>query len=672
MSNQGEDLQPGVVVDETYQIISLLGEGGMGKVYLCEHIILKNRYAMKALNLGENQVNWRRFQAEARAIAKLSHPNLVKVHNMGIYQKRVPYYVMDLLAGESLRQRILRDGPLSQAEAIRIFIAVCCGLEYAHQYQIIHRDIKPANIMLAGTEVKLVDFGLVKSVGDMVQKLTATGEILGSPYYMSPEQTVGDKLDYGCDLYSIGVSMFEALTGTVPFKGANAVQTLLMHQTAPAPALASGAPAGSQLSLELENIVAVLLAKDPRDRFRSAALLVDALDKLQNNLLPQSKSAILHRPSRLSWAAAEKKLVESGSDSAVTKKSNDRKTDFVAVGAFSFISLAIAIAGATTIWSNTGSKDGGSGHKNSATVQPNSEKVQAFFLETKNGRRIFKFPAKIAKGQFQLQTKGDMTEAQPIDGLLEVPSNASLLYAASTDLPDHAYLIKGFAANDLYALDLSKCGWQCARILQQCHHLTGLQKLNLTATDCDGQSLNVLNDMPRLNQLLLNQTTIKPSDVYNLPLFKQLLSLEFSYCGDTTDLLNHLIDHQHLRNLALESSPLTVEDCKKIARIPHLESLVVAGDSITAEKLKPLVKIKTLHLLDIRFNQITPDCLDLIATLPPKTTVKLSRQNWINSRGPRLLARQITLELSKPRASLAEQKSNNEEINQASRLITAD
>ncbi len=669
-----DDLQPGVIVDDAYEIISLLGQGGMGKVYLCEHIILKSRYALKALRLGEeNQVHWRRFQAEARAIAKLSHPNLVKVHNMGIYQKRVPYYVMDLLAGESLRERILREGPLDEAEAIRIFLAVCCGLEHAHQFEIIHRDIKPANIMLSGADIKLVDFGLVKSVGDMVQKLTATGEILGSPYYMSPEQTSGASLGYASDLYSIGVSLFEALTGTVPFKGQNAVQTLLMHQSAPAPTLASMASEGSEFSPEIEKIVAKLLKKDPADRYRSATRLIDDLGKLQAQNAGHADNRV-GQPLRRLRPQDHGNQHESGSDSSTIEKFaqislQTKRRNLALVGALVIVILGLATTSATTLLATKGEIKTTkiSATKTEPPAKPAPLKPFLSHIDGKN--RIFKFPAAITKGRFEFLVKGVPEVATVRDGVLSVPPGAALIFIAHHDLTEKAYLLKGFGPNDLYCLDLSDCGWNCSKTLQQCQHLTGLQRVNLTSTDCDGKSLMVLNKMPRLTDLLLNQTTITPDQVYKLPMFETLQTLEFSNCADASDLLDHLIDHKHLRRLALESSELELDDFKKIARMRHLQELFIPRNIITLESLKLLTKIKTLRELDIRFSDLTPDCLPVLAALPQKTLVRLTEQPSINVRDPRLLAKQIKIETSVPRLTKEERKSVNEEINQASSLI---
>jgi eukaryotic-like serine/threonine-protein kinase len=194
---ESRDLQAGDTVGGTYCILSHLGRGGMGHVYEVEHIMLRQTYALKILTSEKpSETGWRRFQTEARSIAKLDHPNIVKVHNLGIHNEKMPYYVMDLLEGETLSASIRRLGRINPDDAIDMFIAICDGLSYAHSRGIVHRDIKPSNIMLILQKnrvvPKLVDFGLVKLVAGGAlapsQQLTASGEVFGSPLYMSPEQ----------------------------------------------------------------------------------------------------------------------------------------------------------------------------------------------------------------------------------------------------------------------------------------------------------------------------------------------------------------------------------------------------------------------------------------------------------------------------------------------------
>lgn len=297
--SEGKDEQHyrrGDIIGESYQLIDLLGQGGMGVVYRVNHLILGKQYALKLL--APNQINnqsWRRFELEGRSLAKLNHVNIVSIHNMGI-DKGCPYFVMDLLTGMSLADRIKSSGPLSEKESLEIYLQVCAGLSCAHKSGIIHRDIKPANIMLiaaaSGVLVKIVDFGMARLQvprGSASQALTASGEIFGSPYYMSPEQTLGEEMDARSDIYSLGCSLFETLTGRVPFAGTTAIQTLMMHQEAepqvPSSLLTNSNRTSSnrtsgKLSPAIDAVVARCLKKEAKQRYQSADQLAIDLQRI--------------------------------------------------------------------------------------------------------------------------------------------------------------------------------------------------------------------------------------------------------------------------------------------------------------------------------------------------------------------------------------------------------
>ncbi len=276
----------GDVIGGSYQLLDLIGQGGMGVVYRVKHLILEKQFALKLLAPNQiNNQNWRRFELEGRSLAKLNHTNIVSISNMGI-DKGCPYFVMDLLTGISLAEQIKNSGPLSEKENLDIYLQVCAGLSCAHRNGIIHRDIKPANIMLLPAEkgflVKIVDFGLVRlqSTGSATsQALTASGEVFGSPYYMSPEQTMGEEIDARSDIYSLGCSLFESLTGQVPFAGASAIETLMMHQEAEAP-IPSRLVANRKISTAFDEVVARCLKKDAKLRYQSADQLAIDLQRI--------------------------------------------------------------------------------------------------------------------------------------------------------------------------------------------------------------------------------------------------------------------------------------------------------------------------------------------------------------------------------------------------------
>jgi eukaryotic-like serine/threonine-protein kinase len=287
-----EDRKPGSIIAEKYEIIEVVGTGGMGKVYKAKHILMNRIVAIKTLlpQSVSNSVALKRFQQEAQAASALNHPNILTVYDFGITPDGLPYLVMDFLEGTTLGDAVLDVGPLPIRRALPIFLQVCDGLAHAHENGVIHRDLKPTNIMLidyGGTPdfVKIVDFGIAKVVSktdadeSSSPQLTQTGEVFGSPLYMSPEQCRGKVLDARSDIYSLGCVMFRTLTGKPPFTGEDRLEAMFKQINSDAPRLSEFCPELS-VSNELEQVVLKCLAKSPADRYGSMVELAAALEGL--------------------------------------------------------------------------------------------------------------------------------------------------------------------------------------------------------------------------------------------------------------------------------------------------------------------------------------------------------------------------------------------------------
>ena len=278
-------LQLGRVLGGRYQLMEVLGEGGMSAVFLSRHRELDQLVAIKVLRFDRSAGNdaLRRFLQEAKATFQLNHPNLIRLLDFSSAEEDFPYLVMEYVSGKTLAELIREKGKLEVKEVVDIFSQVCDGLAYAHARGIVHRDLKPSNIMLAtdadGTQVaKIVDFGIAKMAhSDSEQQLTKTGEIFGSPFYMSPEQCRGLSPDHRSDLYSIGCAMFECLSGSVPYCGENSMRTLFMHIEEPIPTLKLPQYKSFAAARALEEILQQLLQKDPGDRFQKATEVKKAL-----------------------------------------------------------------------------------------------------------------------------------------------------------------------------------------------------------------------------------------------------------------------------------------------------------------------------------------------------------------------------------------------------------
>ena len=285
------EFQHGQLVGGRYEVISRLGQGGMGLVYRVNQILLNKEFALKTIDKNSmSEIAIRRFQQEARTAFSLDHPSIIAVKDFGLLDDQTPFLVMELINGETLGERLKRAGCLTLDQAIPIFVQVCFGLAYAHECGIVHRDIKPNNIMLlkglplgAEGSVKILDFGIAKFTehqGGEMQALTRTGEIFGSPLYMSPEQCSGFKVDHRADIYSLGCVLFEALTGTPPFMGDNALSTMMKHQGEPAPTLKE-ASLGTDFPQAIEDIVATMLAKSPDSRYQNLGNVAHDLGALR-------------------------------------------------------------------------------------------------------------------------------------------------------------------------------------------------------------------------------------------------------------------------------------------------------------------------------------------------------------------------------------------------------
>lgn len=285
------------VIGEKYQIIKILGKGGMSTVYQARHQLTNKVVAVKMLNVDllEDKNSFRRFHLEAKASAALNHPNVVAVHDFGSTPEGIPYIVMDYLDGNDLKVRIKEAVPISFNQAVKIFIQCCDALVTAHEAGVVHRDLKPGNIMLVTQNrevdvVKIVDLGIAKLLplsGVDVFDLTQSGQVFGSPTYMSPEQARGDLVDHRSDIYSLGCVMYEFLTGRPPFQGTNALAVLHKHLSEEATPMAQVGMRTANADL-LDPIVLRCLAKEPAKRYQSMLELKQDLEQLNPSALRSS------------------------------------------------------------------------------------------------------------------------------------------------------------------------------------------------------------------------------------------------------------------------------------------------------------------------------------------------------------------------------------------------
>ncbi|CAM6000555.1 unnamed protein product [Sphagnum balticum] len=287
--NDGTDLTIPIALDPVfagkYQFLGVIGSGGMGVIYKARQVILDKLVAIKTVHanfISEEAI--RRFQIEGKAASSLKSPYIIAVYDFGVTTDSVPFMVMDFVDGVTLAEVFKTENVLSKDRFLAIFRQICLGLAHAHKRGVLHRDIKPSNIMLVKDdegkdEIRIMDFGIAKLLTDSIggtADLTKTGEAIGSPMYMSPEQVQGRKVDQRSDLYALGCVMYEALSGAPPFVGVTPFATMDMHLNR-APSSLSEASLGQKADTYLEKIVLKLLEKEPEDRFQTMDELINAL-----------------------------------------------------------------------------------------------------------------------------------------------------------------------------------------------------------------------------------------------------------------------------------------------------------------------------------------------------------------------------------------------------------
>lgn len=616
----------GDIVDKVYRLGKQLGSGGMGVVFACEHIELKHQHAMKILaDAAVSQENWKRFQLEAKALARLHHPSIVGIHNMGVDQGEYPYYVMDLIEGETLESLLRRNGRLPVNEALLIFIQLASALDQAHSIGIIHRDIKPANVILVkdlrnnSTTAKLVDFGIARlspKTGSTYsdQHQTASGLIFGTPIYMSPEQSTGKHVDQRSDIYSLGCSLVEALTEFPPFKGDSAFATILKHQTLTPPTLASLAPNG-HFNESLEGLVQKMLAKNPAERYQSMSQVGVDLTRIL-----KGKSIL---SSGLS-TTANKPLVPEPDEvppQVVTKAPNEQKDELLkTILIVAGICIVLALAGLTTITLADLKPQNPPSSKNSTVVQESDDdseyKVVARFLQNNqslckvgknslgNEVRTFTFPENHYLGYVQ-QDDGEPFQAM---GVVEIPLDKKVslhLQGVCAPFPEICKKLGNDNVNDLETITE-----QPAEIISYLKDWTALKHLSF------------------FNSLVhhegFDESTISNDDVLKLDQLKGLESIGICDPKVTGEAILRLRLLKEINCLKLKNISNQRVVLEALPQYPNIQELWLINPITTDEDIEILSKNPNIQRLKLYRCSLSPACIQSLARMPGLKSISLS------------------------------------------------
>ncbi len=636
------ELAAGQTVADRYTVLEEIGRGGMGVVYKVNQFALSRLLALKTIDATDiDDATWRRFQQEAKATSLLDHPNLITVHDFGLLEERHPFFVMDLVEGTTLTKRIETGGPLSVEEALPLMIQVCFGLAYAHDLGIVHRDIKPSNIMLCKTEigtanstVKIVDFGIAKlhlNEAAETQGLTRTGEIFGSPLYMSPEQCLGLPVDHRSDIYAVGCVFFEALTGIPPFQGNSALSTMMKHQTEKPPTLKE-VTLGKEFPEEIEKLIARLLNKNPDQRYQSLKAVARDLSLLQQGVEAQSYTGVMQGG-------------ETGS-----------KIRTVAFSTAILASIATSILTGTAIWvvKDYINKDSlrGQLHTRGVTPSPmptisieNEDEREITSLETKDGVlcRKFVFP----KGFGEYAIPGLPYSKRPAIGTVYIPVGKPVkIIVKDYGIVSSPKFFLRFKSDDLTELDISNNLGVTDTTFEHLWHLKSLSYLYATGLDISNAVLAQFDKMPQLKRLYIGATAIRQNGLVRLKYLKEYTELGLNELGPMDKLLKKLRGSENLLALILDEDELTDEDLKEIGTLTNLISLNINKcPKVTNAGLKHLLQLKNLRTLEIAGTSINPEAIPDLKKLPNLDVLYVYPENWPEKAKARLRAEMPNLRL---------------------------
>jgi len=618
------EFREGDLIGGRYQVLSCLGKGGMGVVYKVEQVFLRQELALKTLlSNNASDTSIRRFQLEGQATFSLDHPNLISVNDLGILDDGTPYLVMEFIKGQTLSNYLRAKGRVQYKEAAKIFARVCLGLAHAHHTGIVHRDIKPSNLMLTGKDldaedcVKVMDFGIAKIMRNEVQEaqaLTKTGEVMGSPLYMSPEQCSGSMVDYRSDIYSLGCVFYECLTGAPPFIGDSALSTLTKHLSETPPSLKE-ASLGINFPPALEAMVARMLAKSPEERYQDLGEVAIDLATLTTDDTTSSHRAV---------------------PSAVSLK-RKKPVNTVSVGKKTLAALILApfITAAVVYTFCQPAKEKTDSHPSTVQQEDHSQQTSAKLQQDddetfsgsqrpfskvvkRNGEvvRIFNFDGaqfgklSVLNGE-EAGTNNVFHDDKPLllkrtqSGDVVVPvTDRVRLTVDMGSFMKHPDWLNRFDSQGLSSLTIMQTASgipdykdppdqnSIDETFAFLTNLKSLEKLDLRKAPISAMALRCMRieELPRLRELLLADTNIDGTQLVQQRkgLLLRLRRLDLSGLEHVPAVLAVLQDSKNIENLWLSNAHLTDSDMDYVGHMSNLRILCLDTNKITDAGLKKL------------------------------------------------------------------------------------
>lgn len=651
---------PGIKLVGNYEFLQFIGAGGMGVIYKAKHPVLNRLVAIKMLHghLVSDAII-RRFQQEAEAVSSLEHRNIIHVHDYGVSEHNQPYMVMDFVEGKPLSD-VLQSQQLTLEAVINIAIQITEGLQHAHDRGVLHRDLKPSNVMVtdfdcAVPEVKIVDFGIAKVLEADKTRMTQTGELIGTPQYMSPEQCRGGTLDARSDIYALGCVMFEAITGKTLFAGHSMV-SVIVDQMNTAPRTLQETRPDMNFPGHLEDIVAKILAKDPEDRYQSMSEVAQDLIEVQKVIAQQnaeswSKSRVLNLSKEqrnlfllLLGSVATLVTVATTSISFIKVIHDSRPTHITRA----ILNNPIAGKAATIIGIDDANRR--KWVKYLDMNKADDELMLSFFdvdtgvdrldLDSKNITGLSMPKIAMQKSLISLHLEETVTSNADLAHISTLPS-LERLYLNKTRVSDDGMKLLGGMSNlSRLTLAHTKVGDAGIRALEKLN----LRELDIAYTKVSGNAMDALAKFPLLEKLDL--AGYFPRGDKNLAALAGAKNLEWLNLADTMISVEDLEEVAKITSLKkLQLSNCNIEDgaIEILKELPKLKELDLSRTKVNLAMLKELSKITSLEILDLNNSGIDDSLLVSLADLCPNLEVVDLKETVVTEKGVSQLAKMKSL-----------------------------